>query len=404
MATLTIFIHGIGSSSETWSKFVDVLNLDTDTRSLEEFTPGTTVVDENTEYYYLDDYETKIVSLPLLDKIKEIASGTKASGNILIDTHVDTLKTSISRYAKTFKSIHIVAHSLGGIVTMKLLLELNIENELTAKLKNILLYAAPLKGSNEPSKLKTFFGNKIPTIILKELAPDSLTITSLNQRIEQEISFLKDSFKICYIKGGSDTRIIEIKNEFIERFGEMKSIKGGHSEIINPKTMNSESFIEFKSFIYTHQSDTNKKQSENNIKKETLNFIDRLTISISITDWLNNNMEMTYLDVHSFMLQKSLTTEKRYKNELLNNVENFKESLRQHFEWLTAVFEYADPSKAIESYVDDSKLLFTAKEAYKDAFVELHSIVNENKFINRLNQEEKYLLLECINILIRKYS
>lgn len=254
MATITIFLHGIGSSSDTWSNFINVLQSDSDTSEIEEYTPNSTGLRESGAYYYLYDYESKIIGNGnIVSKLKESWTGTKDSGNISIDRHVDSLKSFISLNFEEFSEINIVAHSLGGVLAMKLLLKIRKISEITNKLDSIMLYGVPLKGSNDPNELKKALGKNIPTKILQELSPKSITITSLNQLIERKIGYLKSSYRILYIKGNADSRIVEVDDAYLKKIGNVESIKGGHSKIINPENINDDSFIHFKRFICEHK-------------------------------------------------------------------------------------------------------------------------------------------------------
>ncbi len=286
LATLTIFLHGIGSSSDTWTKFIEVIKSDDDTSTIEEYIPNSTDLNNGTAYYYLYDYKTEILSSgKFVSKIKESISGTKVSGNIAIDNHVKSLKSFIEFNSKNFSIINIVAHSLGGILTMKLLLNLKDKTEIINKLETILLYGAPLKGSDEPSELKKYLGKNIPTNVLQELSSDSVTITSLNQKIVKENDYLKGNFKIIYLKGDSDNRIIEVEDAYIEKIGRVENIQGGHSEIINPKNISDQSFIFFKRFVFEH---TKEKSAQEQRQKKILNKVNNISFTLGFSEFLNN--------------------------------------------------------------------------------------------------------------------
>lgn len=262
------------------------MHSDCDTSIIQEFIPNSTKLSNDTMYYYLYDYKTEILGKgKLINKIKESISGAKVSGSIAIDKHVKTLKSFIKSNIKTFNTINIVAHSLGGIVTMKLLIELKKDIDIENKLETILLYGVPLKGSNEPQELKKYLGNSIPAEVLKELTPDSSTITSLNQKIERESKYLKHNFRILYIKGNSDSRIIEVNDAYIEHFGSIENVQGGHSEIIAPKNINEQSFIYFKTFLYEHLKEKLTKEKE---QKKIMGEMNNLSFTPTFLEFLQN--------------------------------------------------------------------------------------------------------------------
>lgn len=291
MPTLTIFLHGIGSSSDTWSDFVNVLKSDKDTNSTLQYIPNSTIVNEDANYYYLYDYKSKILGMgKIVNKVRESISGNKVNGNITLDNHVKSLKSFISINAKSFSSINIVAHSMGGIVAMKLLLNLKGDVKLSGKIQRVILYGVPLKGSNEPNELKKILGKNIPTNILKELSPESITITSLNQGIEQEKEYLRNCFEILYIKGDSDNRIVEIEDDYFEKIGGIENVQGGHSEIVNPGNINSQSFILFKSFFF--ETRKNVVKVEENLKKS----VDFYTPPFEIEDFKYDISDFPFYD------------------------------------------------------------------------------------------------------------
>jgi len=397
LTTLTIFIHGINSDKKIWSTFIEVLTDDIKTCSVKQYTPGTTKVSEDIPYYYLHYYKSKIVENSLKGWIKENITGTKRSGSIPINSHAKTLKTLFLSNSEKFNSINIVAHSLGGIITMKTLLMLENETEIIEKIGKIILYGVPLNGSDDPNKLKKILGKRIPTAILKELAPNSLTLTGLRQRIEENYKFLKNNFNILYIKGDGDSRIREVEDEYIKKFGESQSIQGGHSEIIKPENSSSPSFTLFKSFIYS--LDHNSKKNEN---KNYQSIIDKCTDTIIIRDWL-----IDYKDpLVKTIIENILNTQKKYTKELNKHdkKEIFQNSVDQHLEWLIGMFKHGTITEERKDYVGHTELLYSCKEAYLDSFVFLRNFIRHNKTSYDLNEEEVTLLLGGIDILIEKYS
>lgn len=284
MATLTLFIHGIGSSSNTWADFVGVMNSDQDTSTIQEFEPNITNISEGGAYYALYDYRTNIIGPgKYVNRFIEALSGTKVNGNVAIKSHVKTLESFIKLNSKYFHRVNIVAHSLGGVVAMKLLLTKN--DEISKKLESILLYGVPLKGSEEPKELKKILGKKIPTSILQELIPTSVTITSLTQEIERNKDYLKNTFRILYIKGDADSRIVEVDDSYVTKFGQIESIQGGHSEIITPNNISEQSFLYFKEFIFERTREEEKKMKE---KAEAEEKINQLVFKPAFSEFLEN--------------------------------------------------------------------------------------------------------------------
>lgn len=250
MATLIIFIHGVGSEQKTWDNFINVLKNDEKTKNVKEYKIGiSNDFSSNEIYYYLYNYESSLINIPIIGKLinnlSESISGNKNKGSISINNHMESLKSFIENN-KDFNHIHIVSHSLGGIITLKLLVSLiDNKDKLSNKIKKVILYGSPIKGSNEPKKL-----GMSSTSILKELLPTSITITGLLQSLSIYSEKLKESFKILYIAGDKDSRIIDITENDIKSFSKYNRVQGGHSDIINPKNISSQSFQIFKTHIF----------------------------------------------------------------------------------------------------------------------------------------------------------
>lgn len=284
MAALTIFLHGLGSSSSTWDKFFEVIDADGDTSKIQEYVVGSNDFNSDAMYYYLYNYESKILGNgSIIDKIKESTSGRKTAGNITIDAHVDSLKSFFKLHSKKFHMVNIVAHSLGGVLAMKLLLK--IDRDLANKVETVLLYGSPLKGSNDPDELKSYLGSNIPTNILQELSYNSESIIRLNEGIDERASYLNSNFRIFYIKSDGDNRIVEIDEEYFERLGVIESVKGGHSDIKEPISNNCQSFVYFKEFVFDYTKD---KISQEKTKVDTIDRVNNATFSKDFSDFLQN--------------------------------------------------------------------------------------------------------------------
>ena len=85
---------------------------------------------------------------------------------------------------------------------------------------------------------------------------------------------MKENFDIYYVKGDSDSRIVELSNFDVEKFGKIQNIQGGHSEIINPSNINDQSFVCFKECFYNgSKKKLDKKTSLSNKKFTDKRFI-----------------------------------------------------------------------------------------------------------------------------------
>jgi len=207
-------------------------------------------VENNKIYYHLYEYNSEIINKSKIKKfINEKLSGNKHAGDITIDKHSKTFENYLEMISDEFENINVVAHSMGGIILMNMLFGIIETNtKLIKKIDKCILYGSPLNGSNEPNELKKLLKLDISTDILNELKPNSNTISKLKQNIEKKSKNLQKNFQIIFISGDSDSRIIDVKEETINKFGKFMQISGGHSEIIRPN-LSSPSFISFKKFL-----------------------------------------------------------------------------------------------------------------------------------------------------------
>lgn len=272
MATITIFIHGIGSNQDVWSKFINFMKQDESIKYIKEYHPNISIEPDGS-YYYLYNYKSKKFNIPL--KIKyliEKLTGTEFSGNTSIEDHSTTFKSTLQSFSSTFEKINIVAHSMGGLVTMFALIDL-INTPESESIQKCILFASPLFGSEEPEELSTLFGDQISTNILDELKIKSETINKLVFQINDVSDELRKNYKILYVHGDQDNRISKVRESFVEQFGKFAQVKGGHSEIIKPDNSNHSGFLIFKNHFFTEKTKmlqldktTNEKIIDNFIK------------------------------------------------------------------------------------------------------------------------------------------
>lgn len=265
MSTLTIFIHGIGSSNDTWDTFLKTLKADEELNNTTEYKPNITKVEKTNRYYFLYEYKSQITGFPIFNDFinfcVESIRGEKIKGNVSINDHMDSLKSFLENHSNLFSEINIISHSMGGIITMKLLCEVIVDNNigLKEKIGKILLLASPLSGSNEPEKLNKILGEKISTNVLDELKPKSTTILGLTKSIELHQEELKKVFNILYILANADSRIIGVDKNYLNKFCFHQTVQGGHSDIINPESLSSLSFIIIKNFMFDNKNMSNHK-------------------------------------------------------------------------------------------------------------------------------------------------
>lgn len=129
MGKLTIFIHGIGSDTNVWSNFIDVIKQDE--IEIEKYQENVTSIEAETNYYFLYGYDSKISRVPGWDWIKEKKSGSKSPGKIPIKDHSKTFTDFIKRNSVNFDEINIVAHSMGGLISIFSIFDLLLPHQIT---------------------------------------------------------------------------------------------------------------------------------------------------------------------------------------------------------------------------------------------------------------------------------
>lgn len=273
---LTIFIHGIGSNKSSWNNLIKVcdddVSIEFKNKDLAQLT------NSHQEHYLLYEYDSPIVNYTWFNPIKKYRqkkSGTLESGDKNIKEHAKDFLTEINLNEKDYSNINIVAHSMGGLITLELLFLLfeNSENNLLNKINKVLFYASPFAGSEDSEDIKKFFDNKLTDNIfsyaVKELSPNSPTITHLYQGLKKYNQELK-KLKSIYVYASLDSRILDESKEAAKSFSKIEYIPCGHSEIKEPKTINDSSYKIFKKFIF-NEIETEKQiiQNENLEKTAT---------------------------------------------------------------------------------------------------------------------------------------
>ena len=318
MAQLVIFIHGIGSNNEVWNSFLQTKRIDSDTKNFIEYQKNITNLEKGKSYYYLYEYKSKKLNTNFIKKFYlEKIRGIKTADALSMKEHKNSFISFIENISPNFSSIDIIAHSMGGIIVLHSILEFIESNNLVKnKMSNFLLYGSPLKGSNDPEYLENIISSKNTSEILKELKPNSLTITSLLQLIEKHKTELKNKHKVTFIAGDSDSRIIEISKEFIEEFATFRQISGGHSEIISPKNLADETFLIYKTCILKKNKILN---ADNDYKK----LADKLLknyISLKIDEFRSESNTLNTLHKDVFVNIFDMTNNSNLVNEE-NNLE-----------------------------------------------------------------------------------
>jgi len=214
--TAVVFIHGLGSNeNETWKDLRAIIN------DSSNFT-------RNFNYFAYEYESQKIDSLRFNlthTVIKKIAN--------LSDSDNSTDFSQIKKLSKAFKTyldsdifsgydnIFIVAHSMGGLISTRLLLD-EIANAGTLKVKKLLCICTPFLGSDFASAVKNIGIGSTET---GEMKVKSKFLTQLLTDVKA--TDFENKVDCSYFFGASDKVITDYSKE------SSKTFKGDHSSILD---------------------------------------------------------------------------------------------------------------------------------------------------------------------------
>jgi len=263
--TLTLFIHGIGSSKETWKQFKKVLDSDR-TLSCKNYEHSQSKLDSDVLYYADFEYESSFFKKgTIFSWIQEKKTGKKSSQSISklslnLESEIDSFKD--------FDKINLVGHSMGGLIILDFLFRIYADKneKLRKKIENIVLIASPIAGSNDANDLEKYFGKKTTTIELQDLKTDSEVIASLKQGIDLHELELK-KHNILYLYGSSDARIEEESVVIAKGFSTLKHVQSDHTTIKEPTSINDIKYIWIRDHLLEKSVDTAKNNELDSIIK-----------------------------------------------------------------------------------------------------------------------------------------
>lgn len=270
---LAILVHGIASSNDTWSKFVDCMEKypDKKIKKCEEL-----LATEESDCFYIPfGYQSAIFDIiPKKLSLMERFSGVKKSGDISILTHSETLLSEIRKYAYSYDKISFIVHSMGGLVLMFTLFHILEEHkELLEKIGKLIIYASPFAGSQNIDDLQGFFGvKKINTAVSSELSQNSSTIALLNDKIMKHKDKLKE-LDFLYLYGIKDGRIAEQSLDIAKIFCETEYCQFDHNKIKEPNNYKELPFAFSMKFLfdeYPHKVKRDNSSATNTAKGKKL--------------------------------------------------------------------------------------------------------------------------------------
>lgn len=186
-----VFIHGLNGNSSTWKgdskRFVNVLRSDM-------------VVSENFGLYIFE-YPTKIVEFGFFKRMLSYIPGIKKKEfNVGIRRISMELKTNLYEILKDYKTIILVAHSMGGLISKKALVEM--QNEEIKRIKLFMSVSVPHNGSALADIGTTLLGDN------KQLC-DLQIFSDFTSDLTNRFSNLTIGPKVVYQSGNQDLVVPE---------------------------------------------------------------------------------------------------------------------------------------------------------------------------------------------------
>lgn len=321
--TLTLFIHGIGSSNETWKQFIKVLDSDRTVRC-EKYENTRTKLNSEILYYQYFEYESAFFKKgKFFSSLFEKKNGKKSSQSI------NQLSEDLASYIDSFKhfdKVNLVGHSMGGLIILDCLLSIYADKneKLRKKIKNIVFIASPIAGSDDADDLKKYFGKKITAVELQQMGTDSENIASLKQGIDlYSLELKKDN--ILYIYGSSDARIEEDSRKIAKEFAKVESVQADHTTIKEPTSINDVKYIWVKDHLLEKIVDTTKNDELNSIiklkehwytsKKENDNYQSHIVLESTYVETLYGSG--TYITYAKYKIEMMEDGEMDFKHRFI---------------------------------------------------------------------------------------
>ncbi len=204
-----VFIHGFGQNSQnTWGRFIDILNEDEKLKGWDIFLVGYTT-------NLLMDVAGLWAASPPIDRLAQF---------------LNTVTTSppLARY----KSLALVAHSMGGLVTQRALVDFA---DLRRRTNHVIFYGTP-SGGLKKAGLAAKWKRQI-----RDMAKDSSFVVDLRQRWRQTITD-NPPFEFRVVAGDQDELVPAWSSlePFPDKFHTV--VIGDHLKIVGPSTRDFENY------------------------------------------------------------------------------------------------------------------------------------------------------------------
>jgi len=219
-----LFIHGFANdSNNTWENFQELITKDKELNSFD---------------IYELDYDTSFV--PTLMGIFSTKSVLKVLGKAF-----EGLLSS--NFYRAYDSVNIVAHSMGGLIAQRAILNIKLQNQENTKLNSLTLFGTPSNGYS-----KTYLVGKINNQV-RDMATGSDFIIGLREDWDECIGD-NPSFKFLTCAGVNDELVPmdSILKPFAEQFHIL--LEGDHISIIKPNSKSDLSFKVLKNQLLSNEA------------------------------------------------------------------------------------------------------------------------------------------------------
>lgn len=218
-----LFVHGLGGSYWTWNKF---------SIHLKKYWNEKDSFDLEYDEYYVN--QGLVHSIPLLNFFQKIWKIWTGPNIELLSQH---LKTVIDQVCHDYENVIIVAHSMGGLVARKYIVDILKETKTIGKVKALITYATPHKGSYWGNRYQMLcyycFGNMLGNSKqVLELSKGGIFLPELNKmwsnlRVEDKLKFIRVV--------GCDDWVVDIDSASYKLDGDVRMIANkNHFSIIKP--------------------------------------------------------------------------------------------------------------------------------------------------------------------------
>jgi len=211
-----IFIHGLGGRSiKTWGYFPKLIKSDP---QFQEY---------KVEYFSYPTALLKINPFKVFPKIQELAKG---------------LGTFIRNRTDKKDKVVLIAHSMGGLIARKYLVE-EIKNKRGINSKKLLLYCTPNLGSQ---LAKLFWLSRVVQVV--QMRKKSDFVTQLNE--DWKALNIEKYIHVRFVLAGKDRVVDSDSAKNYWNNNDIDVVIGkSHKSIVKPLDANDDSFLTFKNFV-----------------------------------------------------------------------------------------------------------------------------------------------------------